>query len=53
MEKLTVCKAEHPQAGDGHLGEVILVAGAVVRWIVHLLVGVQPLVSQHRDKHKH
>lgn len=50
-EKLTVCKAEHPQSRDGQLGQVILFSGPIVRRIVHFLLGVQPLVSEYRDEH--
>lgn len=49
MIALTVSEAEHPQSRDGVLGEVLLLAGAVVKGVAHFFFGVQPLVGEHGD----
>lgn len=49
--RLTIGEAQHPEAGSGHLGEKVLVASSVVRRVVHLLLGVEPLVGQHCHDH--
>lgn len=47
--ELTVSVAKGPESGDGHFGQVLVVAGAVVARVGHFLFGEEPGIGGNSD----